>query len=281
MTMEYKFYQYPWMLDLYTNYYEESDDGGTDQDGGDDDGGGDSSGSDSEGGTDGGSDRSFTQDEVNRMLAKDRKKHQEANKKLAADLEKFKSTAQLTVQEKEDLEKRIANLKGEVESKEKLAQKDLAKTKKQFAEQLAKQEETAKMWEARFKQATLTRAITDAAVKHEAFDSGQIIALINSFNPEVVEDLDDEGNGKGTFTPKVKYQDTDKDGNPTTLTLDVFEAVKRMKENTSSYGNLFKDTSTGGLGGSSGTPGKDLGDIDFYKITPEEYRTKYRNKVLQ
>jgi len=81
--------------------------------------------------------------------------------------------------------------------------------------------------------------------------------------------MDDNGEPTGMLAPKVKFPDTDKDGKSVILDLTVTEAVKRMKELTDQYGNLFKGTAAGGIGGSTvPTTG---GKIDISKMSQEDY----------
>jgi hypothetical protein len=216
----------------------------------------------------------FTQADVNRMLADNKRNLQKQVDTQVQELEKLKKQSGTTEQERERLAKQITTLNDTLLSKEELAAKEtkrLQQEAQQNSDKLSKERDT---WKSKFEVASITRAITDGAVTNEAFSPRQIVDLLKD-KTRLVEVTNSEGNGTGEFIARVVIDDVDKENKPITLDLTVAEALKRMKERTDEFGNLFKSGVVGGLGGVGGKlGGKDKDPAD---MTPAEYRD-YRNK---
>lgn len=208
-----------------------------------------------EGGAGGGNPppKTFTQDQVNGLLAEEKRKHQTTIAKQVADLEALRKAKGLTEKEREALAGRIEELNNSMLTKEQLAAKDRDKITKEYKEQLDGVTKERDTWATRYQDSTIQRAIVDASVMAEAFAPSQIVALLRPLT-RLTEVVDGEGNPvPGEFIPKVKLSDLDKDGKPVTLDLTVAEALKRMKDRPSDFGNLFKSGVAGGIGGTSGS----------------------------
>lgn len=213
--------------------------------------------------------KSFTQDEMNMVLANDRRKHEEKLKKTVTDLELLRKSQSLTEQEKTDLEGQINELNDQFLSKEQLASKEKVKLETTYKKKMTDVETDRDTWKKRYTDSLITNAIQKAAVEHDAFDSSQISALILSKGPQVVEDAD------GNFVPKVQLKTT-KNKEEVTLDLTISEVVENMKEKKENA-NLFKASSSGGLGLDSGSG---RGDSDQPPLNdPAAYR-KWRKKNL-
>lgn len=222
--------------------------------------------------------RTFSQEEVNKMLATDRRKGEERTKKIIGELEALKKSKNLTEQQQQDLAKRIEELNDQLLTKEQLANKDKEKLKKDYTQQVETVTKERDTWRGRFEKALIVNAIHKASEELEAFDTSQIIALIQAQSPRVVQEMDENGELLDIFTPRVKMVDFDsKQDKQIILDLTITEAIKRMKENPVNF-NLFKSTVSGGLGLSAGT-GK--GDSDSPPLNdPVAYR-KWRSKHLK
>ena len=215
---------------------------------------------------------------VNKLLADDRKKHTVRTEKAIQELEALKKRSSLTEKERKDLEDRIDNMKSELMTKEELAAKERDKLLSRHKEEVTGLTTELDTWKGRFTSSTISRAITDAAVTHDAYSPEQIVALLQT-RTQLVEDLDDEGKPTGVLTPKVKFEDVGKDNKPVTLDLSVEEAVKRMSE-LDKYLNLFKDKGTGGLGGSNRSAGGGKTDAKTIAQDPAKYREARKKGTL-
>jgi hypothetical protein len=218
--------------------------------------------------------KTFTQEDVNRMLAEDRRKHKAQVDKHVLELENLKKSKTLTDKEKETLTSRIDELQNSLLTKEQLSVKEQEKLKKQSEEIAQKLTSERDLWSKRYHDSTIKQAITSEAAKAEAFDPDSLIAMLGP-HTRLAEVNDAEGNATGEFEPKVKFADVDKQNKPVMLDLTVPETVKRMKE-TPKYGYLFKSTATGGLGTGSGAGNRS--DADVTKMSVEQYR-EHRKKI--
>lgn len=218
--------------------------------------------------------KTFTQEELNNILSKERRAYEDKTKQTITQLEELKKGKSLSDDDKNKLTKRIESLNDELLTKEQLATKERDKLRKSHEEEKTKIVTERDTWQQRYRTAEISRAISDAATKEDAFDSAQIAALLVP-NASLVEELDNEGTVTGNYVPKVKFKDVDKDGKPVTLDLTIPEAVKRMKETPEKFGNLFKSTANGGLGMNPGVANKTQGDLK--NMNPAQWR-EYRKK---
>lgn len=213
--------------------------------------------------------KTFSQEEMNKILADDRRKHQGQTRQALEELESLKAKAELTAQEREDLETRISSMRSEIMTKEELAKKAKDKTDNAHKDEVTTVTKDRDHWKGKYTESTIQRTITDAAVANDAHVPEQIVAILRP-NTQLVEALDAEGKPTGELIPKVKFSDTDKDGKPVTLDLTIPEAVKRMRE-IEKYLNLFKGEGVGGIGSLSRPGGKDA-DLKTLAKDPKAYR---------
>jgi hypothetical protein len=216
----------------------------------------------------------FSQDDVNRILADDRRKHQAQIQRVEKMLEETAASKNLTIQEREMLAQQLEDLRKETRTKE----QQLAHEKKQLEEQLTGKitsaEKAAKEWEARYREGIVERTLMDAAVSGAAYDAETMMDVLR---PKTrLTEITDEKTGKGTgkFKVVVDFPDTDPNTGEPTVTLHTPEsAVKRMKE-LPKYANLFKSNIVSGIGSSAATGGLASGaggKVDPRKLTQEQY----------
>lgn len=191
---------------------------------------------------------------VQERLGREQKKAAEEKQKVIERLTQLERAKGLSDKERGDLATQIEDLKTSMLTKEQQAELTRKKLEGELTGKLKEVESRAeKNWRL-YEGSTITREITDAAAKHDAFRASQVVKHLRDIT-QLVEDKDPEtSQGLGTYTPRVKFPDT-KDGKPITLDLTVEEAVRRMKDLPEEYGNLFKSGVAGGLGGSSGAGG--------------------------
>lgn len=261
-----------------TTYEGEGEGGGT--------GGGDGGGAGGGSGGGGGDDdlppelkgkASFTQDELNTILKKDRLKHKTQidkergdKEKAIKNLEALQKSKGLGDQEKAALASQIEDLRNSMLTKEQLAAQNEKKLREKHETDVKTLSGERDLWHGRFQRSTINTAIIGAAVSAEAFDADDIINVLAP-NTKLVQEVDPETNeATEHFVPKVKFRDTDKDGKPVVLDFTVEQAVARMKE-LPKFKHLFKTPAAGGVGGNNGG-GKGKGGKDPSKMTPEEWK---------
>jgi len=206
---------------------------------------------------------------LNAILAQEKRSHQKLTQKALDEAQAAAKMAQLTTQQRKELEQRLGQLQDEMLTKEELAKKQAERTRQTFEEQIKGLSTERDSWQHRFTESTIQRSITDAAASNNAFSPGQIVAILGT-QTRLVEVLDQQGKPTGKLEPKVKFSDMDKDGAPVVLELSPKEAVKRMKE-MEEYLNLFKGEGTGGAGMRS-QPGGRKPDVRDLAKDPAAYR---------
>lgn len=219
------------------------------------------------------------QTKVNALLAEERRKAGETNKKLVADLETLKQSKGLTEQEKGDLQKRIDDLQATYTTKEQQAQTEYQKLQKKYDVDVKAMEEQSKAWRSRHDTRLKTIDLRAAADHYGAIRSEQVEKLL--WDQTVVEEvLGEDGRPTGEFATKVNFIGKDKDGKPVQLKLSPRDAVKAMTDIPDEYGNLFENKARGGVSQLpvQGGAGGNVPDIE--KMTPQEWK-QYRAKIKE
>jgi hypothetical protein len=210
------------------------------------------------------------QEFINKKMAEERRKLQVQNEKTIKELEKLKQAQGITQKQRDDLQTRIDELQAQFMSKEELLRKEkekLAKEHKTIVEQLSFDRDS---WKNRYHTSTINRALQDSAIRHEAFNPEQIMAILEK-QTRLVEESDEEGKPTGSLVPRVKLNDVDGEGKPITLDLTVDQAVKRMKDTPDKFGNLFKSGVAGGIGGTGSANNGRGKTVDPSKMSMHEY----------
>lgn len=199
----------------------------------------------------GGSPETFTKDQVEQLVAAEKKKlHDE----MKTEVEALRSRSNLTAKEREDQAKRLEELENQLLTKEELSRKEIKKKEEEHKRLLESLTGERDIWRTRYEGDTIVRSLTDAAARHEAYNPSQIVSILRS-NTRVSEVLKD-GEPTGEFEVKVKLDTVDDKGKPIQLDLTPVEAVKHLSE-SDDFLNLFKNKSQGGFGGrGSGSSGK-------------------------
>lgn len=220
----------------------------------------------------GGGDKSFTQAEVNTVLADQKRKMQKAQTETIEELEALKAKAELTTTERNELETRIKSMKQANMTAEELAKQERRQTDTEHSQLVETLTGDRDQWKNRYTNATISRSITDASVEHDALVPEQIIAILRP-GTQLEEVLDAEGKKTGNYIPQVSFEITDEDGQSKTLKLTVSKAVEKMRE-IQKYQNLFKIEGQGGLGQYNKSGNKGGGQVDVKKLAqnPEAYR---------
>jgi hypothetical protein len=245
----------------------------------DDPGAGAAAGAGAGAGASGTPDKKFSQDEVNRFVAEERRKNSENARALATELEALKTQKNLSSEDRASYEARISELQTQFMTKEEIAkqkEKKLSEDAKKASDTLTAERDG---WKTRFEKSSITRAITSAALKHEAFNESQIVAIVGP-GAHLAEMLDSEGKPTGEFEVKVKFTDAGADGKPVTLDLTVEDAVKRLSEKDE-FANLFRGKGTGGTGGRGGRSNQETDPVALAKSNPAKYMELRKSGKLQ
>lgn len=221
-------------------------------------------------------DGTFTQEQVNAMIAKERRtleeKHKSAVQQNITELEALKKRSGITEKERAELEGKISALNKQIMTKDELERTEREKLTKGFNAQIEALTSEREAWKGRFTDSVITASLIGASAKHEAYNSDQIVSILRP-STQLVEKLDENGVPTGVFAPKVAFKAQDKTGKPVELELTPDEAVEQMKGRPE-FLNLFKANMKPGFAsqGSSGSGGKSLSLLEAAKLGPEAYR---------
>ena len=198
----------------------------------------------------------FTQDQVNSIVAADRRKLEEALKKTEKQYQDLLASQSLTEQERKALQANLEMVQGQLRSKEEQLQLEKKQVEEAYAAKLQEMERKATRFETLFRDSTIERAIQDAAVKHEAWNPSQVVSLLRG-QTKMLEETDPKtGKLTGTFKPMVEMQALNTTtGETETKAYTPEDAVKKMKDTPDTWGNLFKSGVVSGIGAGTATGG--------------------------
>lgn len=192
---------------------------------------------------DGGTKSTFTQEDVNRIVAAERRQSEQTIKLLKETIDNRKGD------DGKDVTAKLAEIQKTHESQLQVVKdehgKKLTKAEKEYKE--LQQKHVA--LESEYHNTLISTSITGAASKHNAFNPAQILSMVSA-NAKVQEVIGADGKvaGKKVVVSLPSIEDATK-----SVTLPAEEAIKYMYDHPESYGNLFKSHLEGAnLGGKSG-----------------------------
>lgn len=220
--------------------------------------------------------KTFTQEQVNeflqKRLAQDRKNRQDEFRKLEQDYQNLLGTKALTEDERDSLTSRLEELQRANRTKEEQAKIEKRELEDKYKKRIEELEQRVAESDLRYETSTIERALMDAANKHDAYESSQIVTILKG-HTKLIKPVDEQGNVlAGGLVPRVDLPDKKDDGESYISNRTPEDAVERLKV---LMPNLFRANVASGVGGSSTTggvtPGAD-GQIDVTKLSPEQYR---------
>lgn len=240
----------------YRPFYNEGGEGGEGGEGSGGEGSGDGSGEGGEQQWNG----KFTKEQqevIDRQFNKRFGKEKEKTEKLVTQLKQYQDSAELKGEQADQLQSQIDELENSMLTKDETAAKAKTALEKKHAAALKSSQEETGLWQNRFTDSTIDRALTDAAVETGA-ESAQQLRMMFRGSTSLIEDKDEDGKALGTFTPHLAFTGKDDEGNSTDLTLPVGKAIAKIKEDGLNA-NLFKHGATGGTGSNPGGQGGQSG----------------------
>lgn len=213
----------------------------------------------------------FNQDQVNAIVAADRRKLVERYQELEATYQSALDDKNLTQEARSQLEAKLEDVQKTYLTKEETLLNEKKKLEETLSKEAKEWKEAAIRWENQFKQTLVDRTLQDAAVVHEAFNPSQMISLLRPMT-KVTEKLDEHGKGTGSYEVIVDLNDINSETGSSQVTRRAPEdAVKRMKELKDLYGNLFKPNVVSGIGGGTAPGGASNSKVDAAKLSTAEY----------
>jgi len=223
--------------------------------------------------------KTFTQEQVNNIVATDRRKLEEALKKTEKQYQDLLASQSLTEQERKALQANLEMVQGQLRSKEEQLLLEKKQMEETYAGKLQEVEKKASFFETLYRDSTIDRALQDAAVKHEAWSPSQVVTLLRG-QTKMLEETDPKtGRLTGRYKPVVEMQALNTTtGEIETKAYTPEDAVKKMKDTPDTWGNLFRSGVVSGIGAGTATgglmPGQG-GKLDaaaIRKLTQEQFR---------
>ncbi len=221
--------------------------------------------------------KTFTQEDLNRFLADDRRKTEAKYKEKVDSLESSYQEAlnsnQLSDTDRQELENQLEDLRARHRTKEQQLAFDKKQAEEQATQRISELEARSKQWESRFTESTINRELQSAAVEHDAYNPELVVTHLKG-STTLTEMVDQDGKPTGQLAPMVtmtvKNEET---GMAESLKMTPIEAVQYMKKNPERYGGFFKNNIREGIGGTSATGGGMSGDgtVDLTKISDAQY----------
>ena len=223
--------------------------------------------------------KTFTQEDVNRIVAADRRKLEEALKKTEKQYQDLLASQNLTEQERKALQANLEMVQGQLRSKEEQLLLEKKQMEETYAGKLQEIEKKASWFETLYRDSTIERALQDAAVKHEAWSPSQVVTLLRG-QTKMLEETDPRtGKLTGRYKPVVEMQALNTTtGEIETKTYTPEDAVKKMKDTPDTWGNLFRSGVVSGIGAGTATggltpgQGSKLDAAAIRKLTQEQFR---------
>lgn len=214
--------------------------------------------------------KSFSQDEVNRLLAEERRKTGRNRDQLIDQLKSLRESTKLSDEQKEELQTRIEQLQNETLTTQEMAKREREKLTKEHQKNADKLVNERDFWRNAYSIEKISRELIDAGVEHGAVNPQQLARMMRP-DTRLVEEIDKAtGNPTGHWVPKVTLREKDENGNTITLELAPSDAIKRMSEMSENW-NLFNVGVKSGLNAYSRTNGSPLrgskppADLEQYK----------------
>lgn len=219
--------------------------------------------------------RTFTQVELNNLVqarvAEVQKKAADTNKKTVEQLQTLQQDQQLTQQQRDALQSQIEELQATYRTAEETKKIEIDRLTEKHTTTVKKLTDERDTWRRQHDSNMIEVAISRAAVKYDAVSPEQIEAFLRPLT-RVAEELDAAGKPTGKYVARVKFEDVDAENKPLALELSTDDAVKLMRERTNRFGNLFKNTTSGGTGAVINPNPGGGPSLNLANMTPAEYR---------
>jgi hypothetical protein len=215
----------------------------------------------------------FSQDDVNKFMADEKRKMGKKFEELESAYKEALENQSLTSEQRGKLQEQLEDVQKRFRSKEMQLELDKKALEEKLHNESRRLTDQATAWESKFKTSVIERALLDAAVSNDAYSASQIVGLLRPMT-RMVENIVD-GQPTGDLVPVVEFEDIDVNTGASIMTRRAPEdAVRRMKELTAQYGNLFKSNVVSGIGSGSAMGGLAQGSdgrVDPRKLTTEQY----------
>lgn len=218
----------------------------------------------------GGSNRSFSQQDVDKIVVSRVKKLKEQLQTTETQYERLLKNQNLSVQERNELQTELESVQGQLRTREEQARYEAKKRETEFKTTLDTTKAEAEQYRSLFENQTRDNAIMAAASQHDAYNPEQFTSILGP-RTKIVEEVNEHGEKTGRLVPRVEVQVVGDDGTTSTELRPVEDAVAQMKDEPEKYGNLFRSNVASGIGEGSNPSASNGRPLDPSKVSDEEY----------
>lgn len=216
--------------------------------------------------------KTFTQDQVNDIVAKRNKAVKAQLQTMESNYENLLKQQNLTKEQRDGLESSLEAVRMEMLTEKEKLEREKKKAQEKYDTDLGEAHKQRDYYKGLFEESTIQRAIKDAAGK-DAYNSDHFVSLLGP-KSQIVEETDSTGEKTGRLVPKIEWEVKDPDTGEVVKGLrDPQEVVDLMKEDVERFGNLFVNNIARGVGGgqAEGAVPQTPGSIDPTKLSTAEY----------
>ena len=208
--------------------------------------------------------KTFTQEELNTIIAKEKREFQKQNEALVVQLSEMQTEKGRSDESKTALQEQIDSLRKTYMTKEQLAKEESQKFQTEAERKFNDLESNHKTLRRKYESTQIKRELSDEAFEAGAVKPPQIVRELM----ETAEIVADETTGEDTVI--VTMVTVDEDGKTVELKLSPKEAVKRHAEDKENW-NLYKTNIVSGLGdGNQTSQEASMNDDDWFKAQMEK-----------
>jgi len=219
--------------------------------------------------------KNFTQEDLNKFLADDRRKHQARYEKLEQQMMKLAESKTLEEEQRQQYATELEDLRAQWLTKEQRAAYERKQEQERYKIELQTTKETAEKYQVLYTNHVITDSIRHAADPQIVTNPELFVQLLKP-KTQIRELTDNEGKPTGQKGPLVELDDVNEEtGEKMTTLRTPTDAVKRMQELPQLYGGLFRANVVSGVGAGTATDGRSSGgEIDVREVAkdPALYR---------
>lgn len=215
--------------------------------------------------------KTFTQADVNKFLADDRRKAEKQRLELETRLTALSTDMSLSQAERDRYKQNVSDLQAQFLTKEERQKAENEQVVVRLREEAEAAAKKASSWETLYTESTITQALQSAAIKGDAYNPSQVVVQLRN-QTRLIEKMDEHGKSTGALVPVVDITAIDKEtGQVKRMQMTPDEAVDHMKSHPQDWGNFFKSNIKDGVGTSNGTGDDTSGTLDPSTLSTAQY----------
>lgn len=217
--------------------------------------------------------KTFTQDQLNKIIQERVSKEKEVQKELLTKLSELEQGKSLSDEERGKLQKRIEELKNEFLSVEEKAEKEKKHWEEKYTKETSNLTKDRDKWHNEYVNFRIEKELTEAAVANDAITPHQLVKLLRA-DTKMKDVIDEKGNPTGFFEVRVAISQEKEDGTQYTVELSPAQAMAKLREMPNHWGNQFSAKSVDGSGLLHTLMTKPQDNFDGLKVTGsyEDYK---------